>query len=344
MYFSANVGNGFHVWRQAYPDGAPEQITSGASEEQGVALAPDGRSFVTAVGSVQSTLWIHDSDGERQITSEGYAFLPTFSHDHRKLYYLVRTGTSAHFVSGDLWTVDLKSGQRQNLLPGFHMEHYDVSSDGKTIVFITPDAEGRSPIWIAALDGRSAPRRLTSLDAVRALFGPDGDVFFVGGERGSPFLYRIKQDGEELQKVIPTPVTYLYSISPDGNWFAIWMKTSVLLQPVNGGSPTVICERCGTAGEENRGATPPLVSWSPDQKYVYLHYPEPSRQTIAFPLQPGKVLPNLPATGLETASEATAMPGARLIPQARAFGGANPGTYAFPRITAQRNIYRVRLP
>ena len=344
MYFSANVGNGFHVWRQAYPDGAPEQITSGASEEQGVALAPDGRSFVTAVGSVQSTLWIHDSDGERQITSEGYAFLPTFSHDQRKLYYLVRTGTSRHFVSGDLWTVDLKSGQRQNLLPGFHMEHYDVSSDGKTIVFITPDAEGRSPIWIAALDGRSAPRRLTSLDAVRALFGPDGDVFFVGGERGSPFLYRIKQDGEELQKVIPTPVTYLYSISPDGNWFAIWMKTSVLLQPVNGGSPTVICERCGTAGEENRGATPPLVSWSPDQKYVYLHYPEPSRQTIAFPLQPGKVLPNLPATGLETASEATAMPGARLIPQARAFGGANPGAYAFPRITAQRNIYRVRLP
>jgi len=50
MYFSANVGNGFHIWSQAFP--VPEQITSGASEEQGVAFAPDGRSFVTAVGSV----------------------------------------------------------------------------------------------------------------------------------------------------------------------------------------------------------------------------------------------------------------------------------------------------
>jgi eukaryotic-like serine/threonine-protein kinase len=344
MYFSANVGSGFHIWRQAYPDGAPEQITSGASEEQGVAFAPDGRSFVTAVGSVQSTLWIHDSDGERQITSEGYAFLPTFSHDQQKLYYLVRTGTSPHFVSGDLWAVDLKSGQRQNLLPGFHMEHYDVSSDGKTIVFVTPNTEGHSPIWIAALDGGTAPRRLTSLDAVRALFGPGGDVFFVGGERGNPFLYRMKQDGEGLQKVIPTPVTYLYSISPDGNWLAIWLKSSVLLQPVNGGPPTVICESSATAGEENRGATPPLVSWSPDQKYVYLHYPSPSRQTIALALQPGKALPSLPASGVETAAEATALPGARLVPQARAFVGANPSIYAFPRITAQRNIYRVRIP
>ena len=344
MYFSANAGNGFHIWRQEYPDGAPEQITSGASEEQGIAFAPDGRSFVTAVGTVQSTLWIHDSYGERQITSEGYAFVPTFSHDQQKLYYLVRTETSPHFVNGDLWAVDLKSGQRQNLLPGFHMEHYDVSSDGKTIVFVTPDAEGHSPIWIAALDGATAPRRLTSLDAVRVLFGPDGDVFFVGGERGNPFLYRIMPDGEELRKVIPTPVTYLYSISPDGNWLAIWTKSSVLLQPVNGGTPTIICESCGTAGEENRGATPPLVSWSPDQKYVYLHYPEPTRQTVAFALQPGKALPNIPGSGFGSVEKATALPGARLIPQARAFGGANPGIYAFPRITAQRNIYRVRIP
>jgi Tol biopolymer transport system component len=215
MYFSTNVGSGFHIWRQAFLEGAPEQMTSGAAEEQGIAFAPDGRSFVTAVGSVQSTLWIHDSKGERQITSEGYAFLPLFSRDEKKLYYLVRTGTSPHFVSGDLWVADLKSGQHVQLLPGFHMEHYDVSVDGKSIVFITPDMEGHSPVWIAALDGATPPRRLTSIDAVRALFGPGEEVFFVGGERGEPYLYRIKQDGTALERVIPSPVTYLYSISPD---------------------------------------------------------------------------------------------------------------------------------
>jgi hypothetical protein len=122
------------------------------------------------------------------------------------------------------------------------------------------------------------------------------------------------------------------------------MKSSVLLQPVNGGTSTAICESCGTAGEENRGTTPPLVSWSPDQKNVYLHYPEPSCQTVASALQPGKALPNLPASGLESANKAIALRGGRLIPQARAFGVANPEIYAFPRITAQRNIYRVRIP
>ena len=81
MYFSANTGNGFHIWRQRFPDGTPEQVTSGATEEHGISFAPDGKSFVTSVGESQSALWIHDSKGERQITFEGYAYLPSFSAD-----------------------------------------------------------------------------------------------------------------------------------------------------------------------------------------------------------------------------------------------------------------------
>ena len=38
-----------HIWRQRFPDGKPEQITFGPTAEQGIAMAPDGRSFVTAV-------------------------------------------------------------------------------------------------------------------------------------------------------------------------------------------------------------------------------------------------------------------------------------------------------
>jgi len=47
MYFSTDTGNGFHIWRQRFPDGAPEQITSGVTQEEGIEFAPDGRSFVT---------------------------------------------------------------------------------------------------------------------------------------------------------------------------------------------------------------------------------------------------------------------------------------------------------
>src|SRR5271168_4766248 len=51
MYFSVYVGGISHLWRQRFPDGAPEQITFGfATEEEGIAVAPDGRSLVTALG------------------------------------------------------------------------------------------------------------------------------------------------------------------------------------------------------------------------------------------------------------------------------------------------------
>ena len=92
MYFSANAGSGYHIWRQRFPDGAPEQVTSGVTQEEGIEFAPDGRSFVTSIGTSQSTLWFHDSRGDRQITSEGFALLPSISPDGKKLYYLLRAG------------------------------------------------------------------------------------------------------------------------------------------------------------------------------------------------------------------------------------------------------------
>ncbi len=189
MYFSANTGNGFHIWRQRFPDGTPEQVTSGATEEQGISFAADGKSFVTSVGESQSTLWVHVPKGERQITFEGYAYLPSFSADTKRLYYLQRSTANRRFVSGELWATDLESGTKQRLLPDFLMENYNVSPDGKQVVFINADGTGHAPLWTATLDGSFAPRRLSDLDCVRALFAPDGDVFFglrISARRDAP--------------------------------------------------------------------------------------------------------------------------------------------------------------
>jgi DNA-binding winged helix-turn-helix (wHTH) protein len=49
MYFSADAGRGFHIWRQRFQSGDPEQITFGATEEEGIAVAPSGRSLITSV-------------------------------------------------------------------------------------------------------------------------------------------------------------------------------------------------------------------------------------------------------------------------------------------------------
>ena len=89
MYFTVDTRTaGFHVWRQRFADGAPEQLTpSGASEEEGLAIMPDGKSFITTAGTQQSAIWLHDDKtGEKQITSEGYSFLATLSPDGKKVF------------------------------------------------------------------------------------------------------------------------------------------------------------------------------------------------------------------------------------------------------------------
>ena len=145
-------------------------------------MAPSGRSLITSVGFEQSNVWLHDPAGDRQISSEGYAYTPAVSPDGSKVYYLVRSGSSRAFVAGDLWVADVSSLRRERLLPGFLITRYDISADGKQVVFAARDASEKSSVWLARLDSRSSPRQLTSSEASRPFFGPDGDVFFLSKE------------------------------------------------------------------------------------------------------------------------------------------------------------------
>lgn len=345
MYFSANTGNGFHIWRQRFPHGRPEQVTSGVTEENGVSFAPDGKSFVTSVGESQSTLWIHDAKGERQVTFEGYAYLPSFSADTKRLYYLQRSNASGHFVSGELWTMDLRTGRKQRLLPDFLMDRYDVSPDGKQVAFISADASGRQPLWIGTTDGSSGPRRLADQECTSELFATDSEIYFTGGNGDGMYLQKIKADGTGLQRAIPERSSFLYDISPDGKWLAVWTsaRTDIKIYPSEGGAPTLVCAGCASAGAEERGVTPPLVSWSRDGKELFL-YSEDSHQTYAMPLKSGQALPPIPPSGITWRAAPPTIAGARVIPHQRAFMSSNPSVYAYPEVSAHRNIYRILVP
>ena len=82
MYFSSGAGGSFHIWRQHFPDGSPQQITFGATEEEGIAMSPDGRSLYTSVGTGTSTVWIHDRKGERPLSEEGFSSSQLLSRRH----------------------------------------------------------------------------------------------------------------------------------------------------------------------------------------------------------------------------------------------------------------------
>ncbi len=189
-----------------------------------------------------------------------------------------------------------------------------------------------------------------------AFFGAGGDVIFLGEEKGVNFIYRVKEDGSELPKVVPTP-QYLgrqlyvagfgFSVSLDGQWIVVVTGTteemldSIMVYRAAGGSPTRICEKCAGISSFERGPGPPLVGWSPDGKFLSLNFQE---SIYAIPLRPGQSLPPIPASGFRTKQEVAALPGARLIPQQGAFVGPNPSVYAFTKIAIQRNIYRVPVP
>jgi hypothetical protein len=339
MYFSAYTGSGVHTWRQRFPDGIPEQVTYGVTDEEGIHLAPDGLSFVTSIGGSQSTVWVHDSRGDRQMTSEGWGFLPTLSPDAKKVYYLVRSGGVRNWISGALWVADLESGQRQRLLPDFLMQHYSISADGQRVVFCAVDETGRTPVWLASLNGRTPPQRLTTIDSGAAFFGAPGEVVFGSQQKDDIFIYRIKEDGTELQKKIPTPMLIPFGVSPDGQWVSAQTPNQAgdsTVYPAGGASPTLICADCSQPQGPDMMTLP--LSWAPDGKFVYLKF---KNSTYAIPLQPGRFLPPIPSNGFQSKEAVAALPGARLVSEETVFPGPNPSIYTFTKVTTQRNIYRV---
>ena len=340
MYFSADTGGGSHIWRQPFPDGTPEQITFGTTEEEGVDVAPDGRSLVTSIGAYQDTIWVHDMRGDRQVTSEAFSFQPTISADGKKLYYIVRSVGGLLSPMGGLWVADLASGKRERLFPDFHMWHYNLSRDGKRVVF-SAGVGGRPGVWVAPLDGSSAPRQLTSEFSFNGFFGADDEILYSAGGA----VYQVKQDGSNLHKAIPDPALYLSDVSPDGKYIAVSVPAlaeetgsgATAVYPLDGGAPIPICI-CGNRAPD----APQPVTWSRDGKFFYISLVG-GQDVYSIPLRPGQVVPPLPPKGIHSAEEASRLPGAKLLPVPGEFPGPNPSIYAFPKFTSQRNIYRIPL-
>ena len=119
-----------------------------------------------------------------------------------------------------------------------------------------------------------------------AFFGAPGEVLFGGAEDFA--IFRIKEDGGELQKVIPTPLGLL-GVSPDGQWIAVQDARAwgaLIVYPARGGSPVRLCDLC--APPWGTDPIPFYVGWTPDSKHLFWSF---AGSTYAIPLQPGRMLP-----------------------------------------------------
>jgi eukaryotic-like serine/threonine-protein kinase len=350
MYFSAEAGGGFHIWRQKFPNGSPEQITFGASDEEGIAMWPDGRSFVSSVGITVSSIWFSDNGDERQITSEGYGHLPSFSIDGKTLYYLLRVSDVPQWAAGELWAADLVTGKREPLLPGVFMSHYEVSEDGTRVVFVRTDP-GKEGVWVARVDGRVRPIQLSSDADTRAFFGPADTVIFAAIEGRARYLFRVREDGTGRQKVASERIVTVESVSPDRHWAVVWPGGDDLRRmvayPLDGSSAVPVCEQCSDGdGGPARGRTPPALGWSPDGHNLYLRLQWPTEpfyetgKTYVLPLAKASALP--PVFRGET--DVASMPGVQVIAHGGIFPGPRRSLYAFTRAVTHRNLFRISVP
>jgi serine/threonine protein kinase len=352
MYFSSNSGGRFHLWRQRFPDGVPEPITRGPDEEEGIAPDPDGRSLLTSIGNRQSSIWMHDTRGEREVSREGFAFLPRlpnngpsqpFSADGRSIFYLVRQGavrfTGIGERSGELWTTDLATGRSRAVLPGFSVIGYDIARDGTQVAVAALDDRGRSHIWLAAIDGSTAPRLLADFAADSPRFGAPGSVFCRRAENGLSFIYRL-EEGRVPVKAVSASVLFFLSASPDGSWLLARVQTQGSTNQVNlafpsrGGPPTLLCDTCE-------------IDWTPNARSLIIRLrhedlSEPSR-TFIVALSSGEMLPPLPAHGIRSTADLKTL---RVIGDEEGLvypADAIP-SYAVVRERTERNIYRIPLP
>ena len=343
MYFGAQVAGERHLWRQRFPDGPPEQLTFGPTEEDGIAMAPDGRSLITSIFSEQNAVWVHDSHGDRAISNVGYAESrpPVFSADGKRLYYLLRRDSLKS--PAELWRADLASGKSEVVFPGQSILAYDISRDEEEVVFSSQPAGKPSQLWTAPLDRSSPPRRITASGETDPYFGPDNEVLFRLTDGKAYYLGAVKRDGTGMRKAFSGKIVGFYGVSPDRRLAIVVIgepgasNPVIAAVPLDGGPARPLC----------RGLCSP--SWSPDGRYFYVQLAFSSRdnpggQTAAIPIPPGKMLPPLPSAVVQEPEEWTRIPGVKIVEHDNIVPGISPSTYAYIKPSVHGNLFRVPLP
>jgi DNA-binding winged helix-turn-helix (wHTH) protein/Tol biopolymer transport system component len=347
MYFAATVQGQSHLWRQRSPNGRPEQITFGPSEEDGLAVEQDGRSIITSIGVNESSIWIHDAAGERSLSSEGEIAAdlspPSFGADDKTLYYLLRHKDAN--AGPELWRLTLDTGKSEAVFPGTSMDSYDVSPDGKQVVYARVGGDGRSQLWLAPIDRSSPAKQISHSGETTPYFGPRGQILFRLAEGNSNYLEQMNQDGSGRSKVLPYPILEVTGISPGRRWLMTnasypegnTMLPMVVAIPLDGGPPRRICAHyCGT----------PV--WSSSGRFLFVPVeassPTTPGRSLAIPVGPGENLPEFPPGGLQPLAEPSVVPGAQSISRAELVPGTDLSHYAYVNTVVHRNLYRVSLP
>ena len=220
------ISTNFDLWRvPSDGSGEPVQVpTDNPAWDAQPAWSPDGKWLAylamdrpgfeadrfhlvvrdAATGAVRFTTL----DWDRSIT----AF--RFSPDGRQVFAL-----TDHLGQHPLWAIDLKSGARRMLTGAGSVTEFDVAGD--RVVYGLQDLSSPADLWL--IDGRTAPRRLTSLNAARLAdvrFGEAEQFTFTGTGDDEVRGYAVKpwdwQAGRQY------PVAFIVHGGPQSSFANNW--------------------------------------------------------------------------------------------------------------------------
>ena len=285
------------IFMVSYPSGSARRLTSDLSSYLGLAIAPDGRSFVCIRNERRAAIWTMPFDEASKgvsITAEasaddgahGVAWTP----DGRLVYSNEATGNP------DVWIMAANGSRRVQLTstPGQDVSPR-VTSDGRFIVFAS-DRDGAIRAWRMALDGSGATR-ITADHVLRARVSLSADgkfVFYndssgesrtVGIEGGTPEPVfspdAIKRLGQPLPPGFHEPMP-----SPDGALIAGHYSDAasraerMAIVPLAGGSVKLL------------PGVPPTATWAPDgRSLVYIDTRGGVSNLLRQPIAGGNAIP-----------------------------------------------------
>jgi hypothetical protein len=205
-------------------------------------------------------------------------------------------------------------------------------------VAYTTQSGAERQVWLATVD-RSSPPRLVTRGGDEVSFGANGELIYRGLEEKQNALYRIKPDGSGRERITNATILEKFSVSPNGDWVVAGVKVP--------GSDLGIAAVSVRSGEIVRICSYECPSWwSPDGKIFYItteRAASTAGRTLAIPLAPGKVLPELPGAGIGSRADRLDIPGIRQINKGEISAGNDPSVYVYTKQDFQGNLFRIPL-
>jgi len=220
-------------------------------EPSDLKLSPDGNLIAFSCTGKDEGIYVVGTTGEslRRVADVGgdLSWLP----DGRKL--LVGKATLSDVAAahgGELWLIDLSSGEKKLMANGAFREPF-MSPHGKRVAFWR-EQKGRAGIFTMPREGEIlVPVTPDSFRSVSPIWSPDGKFIYFQSDRGGTWnIWRIAIDEEtgELRGVprpIQTPAgnSLLGSIASDGKrvvFMTTWLATTLLKVPIDAVNGKVI--------------------------------------------------------------------------------------------------------